>query len=113
MVAKAGGAYDVGKMREAVRAGRVEWRKHVLIQLLRRNLSLEAVIQVIQSAEVIDHYPDDKPFPSALLFGWISGKPIHVVVAFDESERYAYIVTAYEPDEEHFQSDYKTRKRPK
>jgi len=35
---------------------------------------------------------------------------LHVVVAFDEVESCCYIITAYSPDMEHFESDLKTRR---
>jgi hypothetical protein len=38
--------------------------------------------------------------------------PLHVIVAWDRSAAgLVYIVTAYEPDEEHFEGDLKTRRR--
>ncbi len=59
----------------------------------------------------IEDYPDDTPYPSALYLGWIKGKPLHVVAALDAVHEWAYIMTAYEPDLEHFEADGKTRRK--
>jgi len=62
--------------------------------------------------ECIHVYPEDTPFPSALFFAFVEGKPLHVVAAFDKTEKKVYIITAYEPSLEVFESDFKTRKTP-
>lgn len=36
---------------------------------------------------------------------------MHVVVAFDEGNDWAYIVTAYIADLEYFEADFKTRRK--
>lgn len=61
--------------------------------------------------ERIKDYPEDGPYPSALFFGWAEGKPLHTVVALDETNEWAYVITAYEPDLEHFEADYRTRRK--
>jgi hypothetical protein len=38
-------------------------------------------------------------------------RPLHVVAAMDEAGRRAYIITAYEPSLEIFESDYRTRRK--
>jgi len=45
----------------------------------------------------IEDYPADKPFPSALFFKPVGGRPLHVVLAFDSNGEKAYVITAYEP----------------
>ena len=66
---------------------------------------------VLRSGEIIENYPDAKPYPSGLFLGWIEGEPLHVVAAFDSLTRWCFIITAYKPDLEHFESDYKTRRQ--
>ncbi|HCP91957.1 MAG TPA: hypothetical protein DIT76_07940 [Spartobacteria bacterium] len=98
-------------LREAVRDGRVEWRKHVLQKLAERGISLSAAMQVLLQGERIQDYSEDQPFPSALFLGYISNKPLHVVAACDNANRRAFIITAYEPSLDIFESDYRTRKK--
>lgn len=101
---------DIKKLRDAVRARRVEWRVHVLSRMTERSIRRAHVIDVLLRGERIEDYPDDKPFPSALFHGWVSTRPIHVVAALDATTELAFIITAYEPDREHFEDDYKTRR---
>jgi hypothetical protein len=54
---------------------------------------------------------DDKPFPSTLFLGYVSGKPLHVVAACDETNRQAFVITAYEPSLDIFEADYRTKRK--
>jgi Domain of unknown function (DUF4258) len=51
------------------------------------------------------------PFPSTLFLGYTGGKPLHVVASCDEINRRAFVITAYEPSKDVFESDYRTRKK--
>jgi len=98
-------------LQQAIREGRIEWRKHLLQRLAERGIAQSAVMRVLLHGEMIRDYPADKPFPSSLFFGIVSGKPMHVVAACDEKNKMAYIITAYEPSLEIFENDYRTRKK--
>ncbi|WKY46234.1 DUF4258 domain-containing protein [Eubacteriaceae bacterium ES2] len=64
----------------------------------------------MSSGEMIESYPDDYPNPSCLVLGLtIDGKPIHVVVGSDGE--YIFIITAYYPNLNKFEADYKTRRK--
>jgi hypothetical protein len=95
----------------AIQERKIEWSVHALRRMLQRDISREAVKQVINSGAVIEDYPEDKPFPCALFLGMWEKRPLHVVVAYDGSSRNVFVVTAYWPDEEHFESDFKTRRK--
>ena len=97
--------------RKAVRQGRIEWRKHSLQRFAERAIKQEAIIEALLTAEVIEDYPEDTPFPSALFLAFPGGDPLHVVAAFDERHNLVYIITAYEPSREFFLNDYRTRRR--
>lgn len=71
-------------------------------RLASRDISRSSVLNILRSGECIEDYPDDYPFPSGLFFGWHGGKPLHVVAALEETSTRVYIITAYEPDLEHF-----------
>lgn len=64
-----------------------------------------------RSGVCIQTYPDDMPFPSALIFVMADNEPLHVVVAFDEEGKKAYIITAYKPSPNIFEPDCITRKK--
>ena len=69
------------------------------------------VYEAIANCEVLEEYPDDKPYPSALFFGMTKAyRPIHVVCAYNEGGQQAIIVTVYHPDPERW-DNYRSRKR--
>ena len=103
--------FDLGVFRQAVAAGRIEWRKHVLQKLADRGVPQQTVRDVLLTGERIREYSDDKPFPSALFLGYVLGKPLHVVAACDETNRQAFVITAYEPSPEVFEADYRTKRK--
>ena len=107
-----GKAFDLEAIRDAVRSGRLQWRVHALERMPKRHLSTAHIKQVILNGEVIEEYPTSTPYPSGLLHAVVDGRPIHSVVAWDrQGQGTAYMITAYEPDETHFEPDLKTRKK--
>jgi hypothetical protein len=57
------------QLREAIQNGMIEWETHTLERMIKRGISREIVKQVLLEGEIIEDYPDDKPFPTALFFG--------------------------------------------
>jgi len=45
-----------------------------------------------------------------LIFGVLDETPLHAVAAFDEPPETIFVITAYQPDQQHFNPDYKTRR---
>lgn len=67
------------------------------------------VICCVENGKIIEQYENDKPFPSCLILGVeLKGKYIHVVVSCNED--YIYLITAYYPDEQLWQDNFKTRR---
>lgn len=85
--------------------------KHVLAQLLERGISQSRVLECARLGVCIQAYSDDTPFPSALVFAMADNEPLHVVAAFDEEAKKVYIITAYTPSSDIFESDFITRKK--
>jgi len=46
------------------------------------------------------------------MLGFRGKRPLHVVFAFDKENEKVFIITAYEPDKIHFESNFKTRRQP-
>ena len=103
--------FDLPVFRKAIATGRIEWRKHVLQKLAERGIPQQAVRDVLLQGERIREYADDKPFPSALFLGYAPGKPLHVVAAYDETSRQAFVITAYEPSLDFFEPDFRTKRK--
>jgi hypothetical protein len=101
---------DVAKLRELAARGRIEWSKHTLARLLSKNIPQNSVRQTILTGEVIEEYPQDRPFPSCLVLAWVDGAPYHVVVSLDETADTVYVITAYEPSPDRFEADFRTRR---
>lgn len=83
--------------------------EHARIRLIERGIVINDVVSCIASGEIIKQYEDDKPFPSCLILGTSThNTPIHIVVSIDSE--YIHLITAYYPDADKWESDFKTRK---
>ena len=97
--------------KQALQARRIVWRKHALVRMLERGISRDDITRVLLGNDPIELYVDDKPFPSALFFGTIQGRVIHVVAALDDVSREVHVISAYEPDQKHFEANKRIRRR--
>ena len=94
-----------------VHQGRIQWQGHAFERMMERNISRDDVKNILIEGELIEDYSDDYPLPSGLYHGFNNQIPLHVVVALDLETEWCYIITAYRPDSEHFEQDFKTRKK--
>lgn len=101
---------DRKRLRIAIENENIEWQRHTLGRMMERDISREIVKKVLLTGEILEDYPEDKPYPSALFFGMIADAPLHVVAALDSIGGTCFIITVYRPDLEHFESNYKTRR---
>ncbi len=85
---------------------------HALRQMFARSIAADDVKTVTDEPEVITSYPHDKPYPSELLLGFPAGRPLHVVLAYNEETRIGYVLTTYVPDPKLWTEDCKTRREP-
>ena len=102
--------FDVEILRKAIQSKNITWRKHVLERILQRQIMQKHVLDVILKGECIKEYDDDKPYPSGLFLGFIKEEPIHVVASVDELNNEAFIITAYKPSLDVFNTDYRSRR---
>lgn len=67
------------------------------------------VYEALCRGEIIESYPDDKPYPSVLIFGTTNGKrPLHVVCAYNAEDIHLIIITVYQPSPDKW-DDYRRR----
>jgi hypothetical protein len=99
------------QLSDIVQQNSIEWSAHGLERMLEKGISRSAVKYIISNGKMIESYPDDKPFPSGLFYGTWKDNPLHVVIAYDTMEQKNFVITAYWPDEEHFEKDFQTRRR--
>jgi len=50
------------------------------------------------------------PYPSSLVSGKVSGRALHFVVAYNNADPEAIVITAYEPDPEIWSDSFSGRK---
>ncbi len=89
---------------------KIRWPTHGLKRIQSRDILRDDVKNCIMHGEIIEEYPDDYPYPSALIFGKkLSGDIIHVVCGLDGE--ILYFIKAYEPTTEKFMEDLRTRRK--
>ena len=103
---------DLGRVLEAIAAGRLTWSRHGVARMQERRITRAEVLDGLRGGQIIEHYSDDVPYPSALVLGFAGDRPVHVVVALDTSTPEAHIVTVYEPSPDEFEPDWRTRRTP-
>ena len=91
---------------------RVVFSGHAVRRMFRRGLTKDDVLTVLRKGEIIARYPDDSPYPSCMVLGFMQSVPIHVVAGLDEVEQTAIVVTAYVPDPQLWTEDFRTRREP-
>jgi len=78
----------------------IKFTEHARLAMREDDITVDDVISTL-TGEVIEKYPDDKPFPSCLIYGQtVNGKPLHVVCAMPKHADMLIIITTYIPSEE-------------
>jgi hypothetical protein len=93
-----------------MKASRITFRIHAIKRMFRRSITNDEVRDVLENGEVIEDYPTDTPYPSQLILGRSGGRLIHIVAAYNAKDDEAIIITAYEPDPNQWDSEFKRRK---
>jgi hypothetical protein len=83
---------------------------HAALRMAERGILKRDVIKVYNNGEVIDEYPEDDPYPSRLILGWLGSRPIHLVVADHPDGKLKIIITVYEPDPNRWEENFKKEK---
>jgi len=85
------------------------FRQHAIKRMFERSITVDEIETTLAEGSVIEDYPTDTPYPSALWLGFPDSRPLHVVVADSAAER--IIITVYEPNPALWESDWKTRSK--
>lgn len=83
---------------------------HAIERMFEREIAQDEVRRVLREGEVIEHYPEDVPYPSRLVLGWRQAKPLHVVAADDAEFERTFVITVYEPDAGLWDAEFRRRK---
>ena len=102
---------DVEKLRSKIAVGEYSISFTHTEKLRERMIEAADLEEAVFNGSIIEPYSNDPRGPSCLILGFSrSGKPLHIVCGNLEEDE-LLIVTAYEPDPEEWEKDWKTRKR--
>lgn len=90
---------------------KISFTRHAFERMFSRSIPPEKVRSIVNNGKAIVEYPDDTPFPSTLLLGYVGSRPIHVLVGRDSSTAICYIITVYEPDPMIWEYNFKKRRQ--
>ena len=93
-----------------VRERQVYWTYHVNMRLQGRYIARQAILDAVDTYEVVEAYPQDKYVPSYLVLAQYGGDPFHVLFATDIEGDNVRVVTAYRPSAGVWEADWKTRR---
>lgn len=90
---------DIECLIAAIKDGRVRITDHADEEAVDDGLSFDEIYFSVLHGEIIEHYPNDKPYPSCLVMGKnFAGEPIHSVWAYNSANAWAVVITVYRPE---------------
>ncbi len=96
---------------DAIRQNRLRISDHADEEAESDRLSFDEIFFSVFQGEIIEDYPDDKPYPSCLIYGDnFRGEPVHSVWAFNKETKWAVLITVYRPDPDRW-IDWRTRRK--
>src|SRR4051812_12981499 len=101
---------SLDELRLLFAAGRIELTAHALKRIVERNISQSEIAEAGGMAEIIEDYPEDKYFPSALLLGHTAmGRPLHLHTSKMDGDC-VRLITIYEPNPQEWVDNFRKRK---
>lgn len=85
---------------------------HATLRMAQRGLTEVDVEEVLASGDIIESYPEDTPYPSVLMLGFVGGRPLHVVAADRSDAAETVVITVYVPQSDRWDATFRTRIRP-
>ena len=97
---------------ESIKAGRIRITDHADDEAQNDHLLFADILISVQRGEIIKQYPEDKPYPSCLIFGRnVKGEPVHSVWGYNADTEASVLITVYRPDSTIWMEDWKTRRK--
>ncbi|MGH9793932.1 MAG: DUF4258 domain-containing protein [Candidatus Acidiferrales bacterium] len=88
---------EIGQIVGAIEANCVRITDHADEEAVSDRISIPQLLERFNDSEIIEQYPDDKPYPSCLIWSESNG-PVHSVWAYNAKTAWAILVTVYRPD---------------
>ena len=109
MVADELNEFDIAKINEMCKNKSLRWTNHIVARLVQRGISMDDVEGALFNGEIIELYPDDYPYPSCLVLGKSeTNESLHIVCGVSDVD--LWLITAYYPDNEDWEPDFKARR---
>lgn len=90
---------EINIIRMAIANSNLLITNHAAIEAENDDLLLDSIYYSVNFGEIIQFYPDDKPFPSCLICGFdADNHPIHSVWAYNSNKSLAILITVYRPN---------------
>jgi hypothetical protein len=86
------------------------YSRHALTKMVQRGITPVELRAVLESRDMIEDYPTDTPYPSALFFGIVGGRPLHVVATTRTEGSMVIVITLYEPSPDRWDATFRKRK---
>ena len=97
-------------IQQCIKQRAIQWTYHINMRLRERSMTRQMILGSIETYEIIESYPDDKYLPSYLVYAQHGEQHLHILFATDVTNRNIRIVTAYFPDIEEWELNFKTRR---
>ena len=102
---------NLAEILQAIAASKVIVSRHAREEAEEDGLLIDEVCFSLEGGEIIQEYPEDRPYPSCLVYGLnAKGEPIHSVWAYNTDNGWAVLVTVYRPDPKLW-IDWRTRRK--
>lgn len=88
---------------------RILWTYHVTMRMEKRSISRLMLLESVGSYELLEMYPEDKYLPSYLVWAKHGETIFHILFAVDIINRNVRVVTAYRPNSEEWEQEFKRR----
>jgi hypothetical protein len=98
-------------IKSCIQRRRIFWTYHVNMRLKERYISRDAILESIETYEIIERYPDDKYLPSFLVLARHENVPFHIHIAVDKENDNVRIVTTYKPSTDEWEEGFRKRRK--
>ena len=90
---------EIASIVESIEASRVMITDHADEDAYNDSLSFNDILPSISAGEIIEQYPEDKPYPSCLILSRnVKTELLHTVWAYNSETQSSVLVTVYRPD---------------
>ena len=84
---------------KSIREGRIRITDHADEEAHNDGLTFDEIFISVLNGFIIESYPDDRPYPSCLIYGEnYKSQPIHSVWACNKEADASVLITVYRPD---------------